>query len=469
MPLRTGRKQYNNLYCRWISFDIHQLTLVWNNPPMIRSSIYRLHPGTLRRNQLLSQIAGANRYVWNWAIGQNRDAMKAYEEGKGEKPSPTFFNLGLAFTRLRSAKGHEWLRELPYAEVRYVLKRYADAMGQARKGKRGFPKFKHREDGDSFTIPQDVQIANGKLYVTKVGWVPISRQGGDPWAYGEAKQAVVVKRPDGKWYVSVFWKVPDINLEDNGKAIGLDVGKWNVATTEQEQIFMPEVSGLETKLKRHKRKMSRRQRVPLLDANGIPRRTRQGDIIKTNSSRREKERRIVAKLSRKIANIRDNWRHHLSHDLAERFGMICLEDLNIEGMMKSAKGTLEKPGKNVKAKSALNREIAASGWGRLRWMLEYKAHRVEAVNPAYTSQTCHRCGHVAEENRRKERFKCVSCGYAGNADINAAFNILALGTGAAGQGGAFASVRAGPSGRALSCDPDDLSMDIQGLLAGYCV
>ncbi len=215
--------------------------------------------------------------------------------------------------------------------------------------------------------------------------------------------------------------------------------------------------------------MGRRQRVPLLDADGEPRRTRQGKVIKVNSHRREKERRIVAKLYRRIAHIRDNWRHHVSCDLAGRFGTVCVEGLKIRNMMKSAKGTAEKPGKSVRAKSSLNREIAASGWGRLRWMLDYKAHRVEKVNPAYTSQTCHWCGHVAKENRRKERFECVSCGYAGNADINAAFNVLALGTGAAGQGGAFASVRAGPSGRALSSDPDDLSMDIQGLLADYCI
>ena len=432
---------------------------------MIRSSVYRLYPGTLRRGQLLSGIAGANRYVWNWAVGQNRDAMKAYKEGQGENPSPTFFTLGLAFTRLRNSEGHEWLKALPYAEVRYALKRYADAMREARKGQRGFPKFKHKEDGDSFTIPQNVRIENGKLYVTKVGWVPIHRQGGDPWAYGKAKQAVVVKSPNGKWYVSVFWEVPDAELADNGEAVGLDMGKWNVATTETERIFMPDVSRLETRLKRHQRKMQRRRRVPLLDADGKPRRTRQGKVIRVNSRRREKEQKIAARLSRRIANIRDNWRHHVSHDLADRFGTVCVEGLKIRNMMKSARGTMEKPGKHVNAKSALNRGIAESGWGRLRFMLEYKAHRVETVDPAYTSQRCHRCGHVAEANRRRERFECVSCGYAGNADINAAFNILALGTSAAGQGGAFAAVRAGPSGAVRSSDPDDLSMDIQGLLA----
>ncbi len=436
---------------------------------MIRSSVYRLYPGTLRRGQMLSGIAGANRYVWNWAAANNRDAMKAYKEGKGEKPSPTFFTLGPEFTKLRNSAGHEWLKELPFTEVRYVLKRYADAMKEARKGARGFPRFRHREDGDSFTIPQDVRITDGKLYITRVGWVPISRRGGDPWAYGKAKQAVVVKHPNGKWYVSVFWEVPDAKPEDNGKAVGVDLGKWNVATTEPEQIFMPDVSRLEIRLKRHQRKMHRRKRMLLLDTDGEPKRIRQGKAIKVNSGRREKERKIVARLSRRIANIRDNWRHHVSCDLASRFGTICVEGLKIKNMMRSAKGTVEKPGKNVKAKSALNRGIAESGWGRLRFMLEYKAHRVEQVNPAYTSQTCHQCGHVAEANRRQERFKCVSCGYAGNADINAAFNILALGTGAAGQGGAFASVRAGPSGAVRSSDPDDLSMDMQGLLADYCL
>ncbi|MDE0302840.1 MAG: transposase, partial [Gammaproteobacteria bacterium] len=327
----------------------------------------------------------------------------------------------------------------------------------------------HKEDGDSFTIPQNVRIENGRLYVTKVGWVPICRQGGDPWAHGKVKQAVVVKPPNGKWHVSLFWEVPDAELKDNGEAVGLDMGKWNVATTEPERIFMPDVSRLETRLKRHQRKMHRRKRVPLLDADGEARRTRQGKAITVNSRRREKERRIVAKLYRRVAHIRDNWKHHVSCDLASRFGTVCVEDLKIRNMMKSAKGTMEKPGKNVKAKSSLNRGIAESGWGRLRWMLDYKAHRVEKVDPAYTSQRCHQCGHVAEENRREERFKCVSCGYAGNADINAAFNILALGTGAAGQGGAFASVRAGSPGAVLSSDPDDLFIDIQGLLADYCV
>ncbi len=115
---------------------------------MIRSSIYRLHSGTLCWAQLLFRIAGANRHVWNRAIGQNRDAMEAYKKGKGEKSSFTFFSPGLEFTKLRSGEGHERLKDLPFAEARYALKRYADAMKEAVRGKRGFPKREYREDGD---------------------------------------------------------------------------------------------------------------------------------------------------------------------------------------------------------------------------------------------------------------------------------------------------------------------------------
>lgn len=429
---------------------------------MIRSSVYRLHPGTLRRAQLLSGIAGANRYVWNWAIRQNRDAMEAYREGKGKIPSFSFFSLSLEFTKLRNSEGHEWLKELPCAEVRYVLKRYADAMKQSVQGKGGFPNWKHKEDGDSFTIPQGVQIVNGRLHVRKVGWVPISRRGGDPWAYGEAKQAVVVKRPDGKWEVSVFWEVPDAKVVDNGLVVGVDMNAGQVAISEGYILRGPDLKRLEARKKRYQRMMNRRKRVPVLDRNGKPKHNEEGNIVKRNSRRRAKARQLLAKTNYRIAAKRKNWLHHVSCNLAENFGTICIEDIAIKNLTASAKGTAEQPGRHVKQKASLNRTVLATGWGLLKWMLEYKAHQVVKVKPAYTSQRCHECGHTVRENRPTQaEFKCVSCGYQGNADINAALNILALGTDAAGQGGAFASVRAGPLGAGLSSNPEDLSINMQ--------
>ena len=128
-------------------------------------------------------------------------------------------------------------------------------------------------------------------------------------------------------------------------------------------------------------------------------------------------------------------RYALKHQ-ADAAGTVAVEDLNVKGMTRSAKGTADDPGSNIRQKAGLNRSILNTGWGQLRQMLEYKASNVIAVNPAHTSQTCRACGAVEALNRTTQsRFHCVHCGHEANADINAALNILALGTGAAGQGG----------------------------------
>ena len=112
--------------------------------------------------------------------------------------------------------------------------------------------------------------------------------------------------------------------------------------------------------------------------------------------------------------------------------MIVIEDLKVTNMSKSAAGTIEAPGRHVKAKSGLNKSILDQGWGEFRRQLEYKqAWRggdVLAINPRNTSRTCPVCGHVSAENRKSQsRFECVECGYAENADLNAAINILRAG------------------------------------------
>ena len=111
--------------------------------------------------------------------------------------------------------------------------------------------------------------------------------------------------------------------------------------------------------------------------------------------------------------------------------MIACEDLKVANMSKSASGTLENKGRNVKAKSGLNKSILDQGWGMMIDMLEYKQHwtggLLVKVNPQYTSQTCFECKHIAKENRRTQaNFECVKCTYIANADVNAARNILCL-------------------------------------------
>jgi len=145
------------------------------------------------------------------------------------------------------------------------------------------------------------------------------------------------------------------------------------------------------------------------------------------SRRRQRVRAAHGRLKAREADRCKDWAEKLSTDLARRFDVIRIEDLNVRGMTRSARGTVTEPGRNVRQKAGLNRQILASGWGRLARRLEDKAAgRVEKVKPHFTSQRCSACGHVDRESRESQaRFRCTACSFACNADVNAAINIAA--------------------------------------------
>jgi putative transposase len=120
-------------------------------------------------------------------------------------------------------------------------------------------------------------------------------------------------------------------------------------------------------------------------------------------------------------------RHCADARLARQFDVIRVENLDITGMTRSARGSLQRPGRNIRAKAGLNRGILGSCWGLLVRRLQDKAPgRVEKVNPAYTSQRCSACGQVDAKSRKSQAvFACTACGYACHADVNAARNIAA--------------------------------------------
>jgi transposase len=143
------------------------------------------------------------------------------------------------------------------------------------------------------------------------------------------------------------------------------------------------------------------------------------------SKRRDGIKRAIARLKTREVDRRKDWVEKTSTDLARKFDVIAVEDLRIAGMTRSAKGTIAEPGRNVRAEAGLNRGILAGGWGRLVERLEQKAPgRVVKINPAYTSQCCSACGIVDRQARESQaRFRCRSCRYAADADVNAARNI----------------------------------------------
>ncbi len=384
-----------------------------------RNITYRLIPGSESKARKLAGQAGACRFVWNHFLGENRKQMELWRRYPEltAKPKISFFSLGVQFTKLR--KEIDWLDEYSYAITRHALKYQSDAWTACFKAGKGFPRFKSKHGSNpSFTIPENIRIQDGKLHVQKIGWLRIQGKGGNPYPDGKPVK-VVITRQAGKWYAVVCHEV-EVQENKNQATAGVDRNVRQVAVVDSngnETIhYLPELAKRQARLKRYQRRM-------------------QGQV--KGSRRRHKTRLKLQKCCRHLKNARDNWQHQASRKIADNAGLVVLEDLNTQGMTKSAKGTVDNPGKHVKAKSGLNREILKTGWCGLEQKLQYKAEVIR-INPACMSQACSACGHVSKENRTSQAvFKCVACGHAENADVNAARNILASGIGATAREGAL--------------------------------
>ena len=378
---------------------------------MNRSTTYRVHPRSPGKARMLAQTAGACRWAWNEIL---REILDEYEAGGS--PPLTQFSLQQRFIHIRHRT--PWLQELPCAPIRHTAKRMAEAWRSYFKGQRGKPRFKAKRGDDSVTVPHGFRIEDSRIWFPRIGWLRLS--GSDLYIDCRPLQATF-KQVCGKWYCSVVYEVPDEEPADNGHVLGVDRNVRQVATSDGDFHHVSDTERLEARKRRYQRRMARQVK---------------------GSNRRNRTRLKSARTSRKLANSRSNWAHQTSRELANVAGTVVFEKLNIPGMTRSAKGTVEKPGGNVRQKAGLNRSILHTAWGQLLRFTEYKAARTVQEDPAHSSQECSVCGHIDRRNRKSQsKFLCVSCGYSANADVNAAINIrnryLASGTGAAGRREAF--------------------------------
>lgn len=378
----------------------------------IRTVEFVVLPAAKAKARKMFQVAGACRYVWNHFREKNLADYQAFKNGKGQRPHTSYFSLGVEFTKLRHET--DWLRGLPANPIKHTLKYFADALGEAMKGKKNFPKPHSRNrHAPTFTLPskenfriKSIDKKYSLLLIPRVGWVRMTRRGGNPWEDGVPRQ--VVLRHDGhRWRAFVFYEVEVEKRPDDGEILGVDMNARQIATSDGHFYFLPDLRKKEGRRKRYQRRMAKQVK---------------------GSNRRKDTKKKLAKTSRKIANIRKDWVHQTTKKIADKSGTAVTEGLRVKNMTASARGTVENPGKNVKQKAGLNRAMLDTAMGEIRRNLEYKCGRLVEVNPAYTSQTCSVCGHTDKENRKTQaRFQCVSCGFASNADTNAATNIRRLG------------------------------------------
>ena len=368
-------------------------------------SRYRLIPTPAQQAVLRDHCAHA-RYVWNLAVEQHTHWRP------GRKSAPGYLEQCRQLTRARAE--HPWLAAGCQMVQQQALRDFARAMAAFLDpaNPSGRPTWRKAERNEGFRVvavkPGHVRRLSrrtGEVWVPKAGWVRFRWSRAVP--PGVKSYRMTLDRA-GRWHVA-FAVIPEpVPAPGNGEVVGVDRGvAVAAALSTGELLHVPGLTGREQKrLRRLERKLARARR---------------------GSNRRARVKLTMARLRARETDRRKDWAEKASTDLARRFDLIRVEDLKIGNMTRSARGSAVSPGRNVRAKTGLNREILRSGWGLLVHRLGDKAPgRMEKISPAFTSQRCSACGHVDAKSRESQaRFACTACGYACHADVNAARNIAA--------------------------------------------
>ncbi|WP_312032907.1 RNA-guided endonuclease InsQ/TnpB family protein [Actinomadura latina] len=398
-------------------------------------SRYRLCPTPAQEAGLVEHCSHA-RYVWNLAVEQH--AWWTPRRG----PAPGYAAQARQLTEARAEFG--WLAAGSQTVQQQALRDFAQAMANFFAGTHRRPTWRKAGVHEGFRIVgargrawevRRLSRRTGEVRVPKVGWVRFRWSRPVP---PDVKSFRVTRDRAGRWHVA-FAAVPaPVPAPGNGAAVGVDRGVVVSAalSTGQTSAVPGLTRGEAERLGRLLRRLARADR---------------------GSNRRARVKAAIARLKAREADRRKDWVEKTSTELARRFDIIAVEDLNVRGMTRSAKGSIDAPGTGVRQKAGLNRGILSAGWGRLVARLEDKAPgRVARVDPAYTSQTCNACGHRARDNRESQAvFRCVACGHRANADVNAARNIkdTAVGRTVAARGGT-------PSGGPMNREPQPALLSI---------
>ena len=405
-------------------------------------SRYRLYPTAAQETALLKHCAHA-RFVWNLAVEQRLWWQP------GGHPAPGFAEQCRQLTEARAA--FRWLangsvivqqqalRDFHaawaswYSALAQWRSRTAKLPPEERPSPPSPPSWRKRNVNEGFRIvatgPRSARRLNrrwGEVLVPKLGWIRFRWSRPVP----DAKSYRVTRDHAGRWHIAFAAIPPAIPGPGTGQVVGVDRGVAVSAALSTGDLLS--VPGLRPAERRRLKRLERRK-------------ARQ----RSGSNRRARTRLAIARLKGRETARRRDWTEKLSTDLARRFDLIRIEDLDVRALTRSARGTVAQPGRNVRQKAGLYRGILANGWGALLDRLEDKAPgRVEKIHPAYTSQRCSACGHVAPGNRESQAFRCVACGHQAHADVNAALNIAA---------GHAVTARGGePLGAPANCEPTTL-------------
>lgn len=352
---------------------------------------FQVNPTPAQAEQFY-QMAGAKRFVFNWALARRKDHYAEHAEGLSAKV------LSADLTALKKQPDTEWLKAVDSQLLQQALKDVDRAFQNFFDKRSRFPRFKSRKrETPSFRIPQRVKVENGKVYVPKIGWVKVRQS--QP-VDCPTKSATFKRDATGRWYVTLTaeFEMPDIPLQpaEAEQVVGIDVGLKDFAVLSSgERIAPPKhYRLLERRLAKAQRRLSRRQK---------------------GSRNRDKARATVAKIHLKIRNQRNDFLHKLTTSLVREHNGLCIEDLSLKGM----------------AKTKLAKSVLDAALGEFRRQLEYKSvwnrKHLAVIDRWYPStKLCRECGTLNTLTLADRVWTC-GCGAEHDRDLNAAQNIRAEG------------------------------------------
>lgn len=355
-----------------------------------RSYRFRIYP-TKSQEEILKKTIGCCRYIYNWNLELRKESYKK------DKTKVSYKKSSALMTQLRKTSGTEWLKDVSFAALQQSLLNVNTAYSRFFNGITRYPKFKKRKNGgsakfvgSSFSLGLKGFRVNRVKDSIKVVW---SRK-----MVSKPKSCVISLNPSGQWFVSFACEDDVPHLPKINARIGIDLGIETFATlSDGTKVKQPDsIRGLRRKLARTSRSHSRK---------------------KLGSRNRDKSRVKVAHIHQRITNIRNDFQQKLSTSIVRENQVIAIEDLAVKNMAKNRK---------------LSRCISEQGWREFRTMLDYKANWygrglivIDRFTP--TSQICNACGKTNKLSLDKRIVMC-ECGVMYDRDVNAAQNILAVGT-----------------------------------------
>ena len=307
---------------------------------------FELRPNRAQRQQM-SRFAGSCRFVYNKGL-----ALQKARYDAGEKKL-NYAGLCKLLTQWRGETQTLWLKDAPTHPLQQALKDLERAYANFFARRADLPRFKRKGRHDSFRYPDPKQIkldaVNSRLFLPKLGWL---RYRNSRNVLGAVKN-VTVSLSCGKWFVSIQTERQVEQLLPRGGAVGVDLGVVRFATLSNGTFHAPlnSFKRHQTRLRKAQQALCRKQRF-------------------SHNWKKSKDR--IQRIHARIGNARRDYLHKASTAISQNHAMVCIEDLQVRNMSKSAAGSTETPGKQVRAKAGLNRSILDQGWFEFRRQLQYK-------------------------------------------------------------------------------------------------